>query len=151
MYPGNKIVAVAWLETLGLTAAVGQDLPADQRTWSDHGFVLVASSVGGSPGRHSPMRNPVQQIECWTNQPDSEHAPWNQANELAEQIIAATFRPGQNGLPGVPQVRLPLPTGYRPVLLRSVYALTEPNELPGDEAGFARVQIDVGLHWTEAS
>ena len=143
MYPTHKLVAVGWLQSLGLAAEVGLDLPADPTTWDDDGFVLVAGPVGGSPARHVPMRNPVVQIECWANRANSEFAPWNKAGSLAEELIEWSYR-------DIPQQRVPLPSGYRPVFLHSVYPLTEPNELPGDEAGFARVVCDFAFHWTEA-
>lgn len=142
MYPTHKLVALGWLESLGLAADVGLDLPADPTIWSDNGFVLVAGPVGGSPGRHVPMRNPVVQLEFWANRPDSEYAPWNKAGSLAEEVIEWTYR-------DIPDPRVPLPSGYRPAFVHSVYPLTEPNELPGDEAGYARVVCDFAFHWTE--
>ena len=145
MYPTHKLVALGWIQTLGLDAEVGLDLPADPTTWSDNGFILVAGPVGGSPGRHVPMRNPVVQIEFWANRPNSELAPWNKAGSLAEQVIDATYRDD------TAQWLVSLPSGYRPVFLHAVYPLSEPNELPGDDAGYARVVVDFALHWTEGA
>jgi hypothetical protein len=137
------MVAVAWLETLGLQAGVGLELPANLNSWAARGFVCVPLVIGGGPDPHTGMRNPVLQVDCWACRPGSDVSPWGQAAELAEQVTQAA-------LAEVTEPQLPMPTGYRGVLLRAVYPINEPREIQNDGAGFARVQIDLATHWTYA-
>ena len=139
--PSARMVAVAWLNRLGLDAGCGLELPADLDSWSEHGFVCVPVVAGGSPGRHVPMRSPVVQVDCWACRPGSDVAPWGKAAELAEQVFAAAYQE-----PLRPQ--LAMPSGYAPVLLRAVYPVTEPREIPNDGAGFARLEIDMQFVWS---
>lgn len=139
--PGARKVAAAWLATLGLQAATGEELPADLDSWSEHGFVCVPVVAGGSPGRHVAMRNPVLQIDCWACRPGSDVSPWGKASDLAEQVIDQSFNDAR-------QQRALHIDGFERVLLRSAYALTEPREIPNDGAGFARMTFDLSLLYT---
>lgn len=139
--PGHQAIALAWLGTLGLTAQTGSELPADPTSWAEHGYVTAGPVIGGTPGKHVGMRNPVVQIDCWANSLGSEHAPWGKATDLTEQILAGCYLLTLT-------YQLTLPTGFAPILLRSVYPLTEPREIRGDNADFARLNFDLALHWT---
>lgn len=141
--PSARKIAVAWLRTLGLDAGVGEELPADLDGWAAYGFVAVPIVAGGSPGVDVPMRNPVVQVDCWACRPGSPVAPWGKAADLAEQVMA-------RALTGVtyPPPQLVLPAGFAPARLLSLYPVTEPREIPNDGAGFARLEIDLALHYT---
>lgn len=140
-YPSNDLVAVLWLGTLGLDADdIGTSLPANPALWAARGYVQ-ATTVGGSPAVHVPMRAPAVQLDAWCCRPDSEQAPWNRAASLAGAIVDATYSQTR-------PVDLDMPSDYKGVRVHSVYPLSEPRPVTGDEAGFARVQFDALFHWS---
>lgn len=141
--PQSEMVAALWLETLGLAAdAIGTDLPADPISWATGGYVQV-STMGGSPHPYIPERAPTVQVDCWANRPNSELPPWNRAGDLAGQILNATYEPQL--------VALVMPIGFRPARVQTVTVLTEPRRMPGDPSGFARVMLELIMHWTWVS
>lgn len=139
--PSTDLVAVAWLGSLSLTTdGVGTVLPADPNTWAANGWVQV-TTVGGSPAVHIPMREGVVQVDAWCCRPNSELAPWNRAGSLAGEIVDACYRQER-------PVNISLPAGFRPVRVHTVYALTEPRAIEGDDSRFARYQLDVQVNWS---
>lgn len=144
-YPTAEQVAIAWLMTVpGVTPEkVATRLPADDTTWALTGFV-TATTVGGSPAsRYVPMREPILQIGCWAVNPGSAKPPWGKAGELAGRIVERTYT---DLAPGEFTVR----NGFLPVLLRSVWPLSEPRRITEDEAGYARYQFDLAFAYTVA-
>lgn len=138
--PGNDRVAVAWLETLGLTADdIGMEIPPPAE-WAINGFVQ-ASTIGGSPAVHVPMRNPVVQIDVWCCRLDSDQAPWGRAEDLDGQILEAAYAMTSPAEP-------PMPAGFRPVRVHSVFAVSEGRRIDSDEAGYARVSRDMEIFWS---
>jgi hypothetical protein len=142
IYPTPDLVAVTWLKSVaGLpTNQIATTLPADNSSWATSGFVQV-TAIGGNPGREVPFWQPAIQIDCWANNPNSQKPPWGKAGHLAATIQWATYGARQ---PGV----LALGGTFHPTRLMSVYPLTEPRRILSDEAGFARVQIDLLMTWT---
>ena len=142
IYPSPDLVAVTWLKTLtGLPAnQIATSLPADNSTWAASGFVQAAT-VGGTPNRDVPTYSPVIQVDCWANNVNSQKPPWGKAGHLAAVIQWATYGARQPGVLGMPD-------GFYPVRLMSVYPITEPRRILGDESAFARVQLDLSFMWT---
>lgn len=141
--PTAEQVAVAWAKTVdGIDPTkVATSLPADAEVWAATGFVTV-SVAGGSPQTHTPLYGPVVRFDCWAANLGSVKPPWGRAGSMAEAIQFATY--GFARLDVVPG-----PEFARARVL-SVYPLGSPFRVPGDEAGFARVFIDLRLHWTVA-
>lgn len=152
--PSAELVAVAWLKNIFSPTFdnIATNLPGDNTTWSDDGFIQVGV-VGGSPGVHVPMRNPVIQVDCWACNLNSQKPPWGKASALAETIVEALYDPESVGealtMPGTPGM-------YLRARVLSAYAVSEPRRLtlgrqttPEDSAtGFARLQFDMSMHWT---
>jgi hypothetical protein len=142
-----ELVMVAWIESIpGFTPNIaGTQLPADDTTWANTGFITV-SIVGGSPDVDVPVRKPVMQIDCWACTPGSNMPPWLQASGLAEQVRDACYdktafgrelRPTINGLT------------YPTAKATTVYVLTEPRRVYDDLGDYARYQMDVALSWIQ--
>lgn len=143
-YPSHELVATLWLDTLGLTADdIGSSLPGDPTLWATGGYVQ-ATTVGGQPAIHVPMFAPLVQVDCWASAPDSRQAPWGKAGDLAGQVVAATYA-------FTKPVDLVMPSDYEAVRVHSVYPVTEPRRIPGDDAGYARVNVDVIMRWSWVS
>ena len=138
--PSAEQVAVAWLKTLdGIpTDKVATNLPADHNTWTETGFLQVFT-VGGTPLIDVPMRSPSVQVSCWATAPPPAKAPWGKAHTLAENVVAGCYT--DEG-PWTVQ-----PSGFKTVRLFAAWPLMEPRRVPSDEAGFARVDVDLALRW----
>jgi hypothetical protein len=144
--PNTDLVAAAWLRLAVPGVGVATTLPSDVAPLRTAGFVRVAT-VGGSPGRDVPMRNPVVVAECWAAPAaSSAKPPWNRANGIAEQIMAATFDPALMGV----LIDLSAVGDYAPARVHTVVALTEPGRVDDDPSNFARFDIDLLLSWTAA-
>ncbi len=141
--PSAELVAVAWLKTLdGVPSdGVATTLPGDPTVWAANGFVQVGT-VGGSPAVHTPLRTPVVQVDCWANNSNSAKSPWGKSSALAELVVAATY--------SIRPRLLVMPEGFHNARLNTAWPLTEPRRIPGDEAGFARVNFDLALSWVVA-
>lgn len=141
-YPNNDLVAVAFLKAiLGWEANVGTELPGSD-SWVATGFVQ-ATVVGGSSNPNLPAKAPVISVKCWARNPgNSRRPPRNEANNLAETILARCFYAYQ-----VP-VTVTLPNGYPGAHVRSAYALGEPIYLPNDDSSYACFQFNLQLKWT---
>lgn len=141
VHANTTLVAVAWLQTLGLPAGkVGTSLPP-AAVWESTGFVKVGPTVGGGVNIYVPERHPVVQIDCYATFPgQSEKVNRGLANELAEIVRAACYDP----VPGVT-----LRAGITPVHLSSVYPISEPRELPEPVTNFGRFTLDLHIGWIE--
>lgn len=141
VHANSTLVAVAWLQTLGLPAGkVGTSLPSPA-VWDTTGFVVAGPTVGGGVNMYVPERHPVVQIDCYATFPgQSEKVNRGLANELAEVVYNATFAP-------VPAVTLR--AGIAPVHLSSVYVITEPREIPEPVSNFGRFTLDLHIGWME--
>lgn len=139
--PSAELVATAWLKTLpGIPeSGVATSLPGDPASWSTNGFIQVVT-VGGTPPVDTPMRTPVVQVSCWANNPGSAKTPWRKASVLAENVVAGCYADTQ-------QRQLPMPDGYRGARIHAVWPISEPRRIPQDEAGFARVDVDLAVTW----
>lgn len=141
-FPTSEQVAVAWLKTIdGVPVnGVATTLPGDNSTWAASGFVTV-TTVGGSPGVDTPLSHPVVQVDCWACNVNSQKPPWGKAGSLASLIKHACYRDP------FPQVVLDLGAQFHQAMVQAVYAVTEPRRLTDDPADFARVSMDLLVHW----
>lgn len=152
--PTDDLAAAAWVAQIpGIPLGkVGWTLPKHTE-WHGRGrtdgFVTVAI-VGGGAHPTAPIRLPVVEATCWaapsmTTEQGSVRVPWGRAGELAEAIVAETYRYAEAGASGIP---IPVPgKGYAPVTVMAAQILTAPRRVPGDVAGYARLQFDVQLTW----
>lgn len=149
LYATTELVAVAYIASLPTLAAdgVGMQLPADETTWAENGYVVVPVTVGGAPQSAMPVRRPVVQVECWATNPNSDVLPWGKANQLAEQIVASTFdrdiiaRPVYVTFGGV---------AYPQVKVSEAKALSEPRRVWSDLGDYAGYLLDLQLTWAQA-
>jgi hypothetical protein len=144
----SDLVALTWLRSIpGIDAGmVATTLPSDVSKWATAGFI-VASIPGGAPWAHIPVHRPVVSLDFWaanlapsgdvTSKP-----PWGKAHSLAELVRAATYEDIGMGI-----VELPV-SGLRARLL-SVFPLTEPRRVSGDDARYAHYQFDALMHWAD--
>lgn len=147
LYATNTLVAVAWIASIpGLTASgVGPQLPADETSWGDGGYIVVPFSVGGTPMAMAPVARPVVQVECWATIPNSPDLPWNMAENLAEQVRMATYDRS-----GAFSRRLTLPDGYPNARVIAAMVLTHPKRVWSDAGDYAGFLLDVQLTWVAA-
>jgi hypothetical protein len=144
LLPNTDLVASAWLRLAVPTIGVATTLPSDVTPLRTSGFVRVAA-VGGSPNRYVPMRAPVVAAECWAAPTaTSSKPPWNRANQLAEQIMAATFNPALMGV----TVDLSGVGDYAPARVHTVVALAEPGRVENDPSNYARYDVELLLSWS---
>ena len=144
----NAAVFIAWISTIADFTADGVDteLPQDTSTWSAHGFIVVPTTVGGTPHSVIPVRRPVGQVECRAVSPGSGRPPWGKAEDLAEQIRYATYDRNNFGRPltvsynGMP---------YPDALVRSAKFMTEPHRMYADGADYAGSSFDLALQWVQ--
>lgn len=139
--PTAEQVAVEWAKTVdGIDASkVATKLPADVSVWAATGFV-TATVVGGGDGTDTPVYGPVVRFDCWAANVDSSKAPWGRAGSLAEALRFATYSHHHQDVD--------LGVQFDPARILSVHPVGPPLRVPLDEAGFARVSVDVQLHWT---
>lgn len=146
LLPTTSVVGEAWL-ALAAPAGVraGRSLPeATDQAFRDSGFVRV-TPVGGNVDRDVPFRSPVVAAECWfPPDPRTRAIPWDEAEQLANQLVAATFDPRWQG------VLLDLPGEFGPALVHTVIALGDPARVTDDPRDFARFDIDLQINWTGA-
>lgn len=140
-YPSAELVAVAWAKAIGgeVPLAVATTLPSDNSSWAASGFIR-ATVLAANSAYNVPLHTPVVRFDCWACDPSSNKAPWGQATGLAHALLHATYA---RTVPA-----LVLPAGFYPARLLSVYPVGGPMRIPGDEAGFARVAVDIALSWT---
>ena len=143
--PSTEQVVVAWIKSIAGVPAnkVATTLPANTSAWEADGFVQV-TTVGGTPASHTPVRNPVVQVDCWACNVNTQSPPWGKASSLANLILEATYTDG------VPQ-HVELPEAFYSARLLSAYPMTEPRRITGDIAQFARVSFDLSVFWVVQS
>lgn len=141
--PSDELVLINWLKTLsGLpTSSIATTLPGDTTSWAASGFVTVLG-VGGGSEVYIPVHNPVVTVDTWATVPNSNRPPWVLASKLVELIVHRTYQ-------HTPDV-ISMPSGYADVYLHSVYPVSRPRRIPSDQAGFARISVDVQLQWSLA-
>lgn len=145
LHPTDERVAVAVLKLIdGLHGNVATDLPADQSTWAEHGFVTV-ETTGGTPQPYLPVHRPVLGVDCWAVTEHSIRPPWGKANQLWEAIRAAILPDG--GL--LPASITTLPDTYEQAVVTEARFLTHARRVPEDEAGLAHYVADLEINWKE--
>jgi hypothetical protein len=149
LHAPTDLVACAWIRSIpGLVAdGVSTQLPADETTWAANGFIVVPTTVGGSPHDTIPMHRSVVGVECWGTVPGSDRLPWGIPNQLALQIIAGTWDRTTFGRP------LAISAGtvqYPQAHVLGATALMEPRRIWSDIGDFAGYQFDLQLHWIAA-
>ena len=144
----NSAVFCAWIASIaGFTAdGVGTQLPPDDTTWAQHGYVVVPTTVGGSPHSVMPLRRPVAQVECRAVIPGSGVPPWGLAEDLAEQIRFATYDRRNFGRPLDIVVN---GVAYPSAQALSAKMLTEPHRMYGDAADYAGLAFDLAMQWIQ--
>lgn len=146
LYATTELVAQAWIASIpGWQAQVGEQLPADNTTWAETGFVAVAVA-GGSPDVDIAIKKPVVQVDCWACSPGSNKPPWGMANNLAEQIRAACYDHTTFGRELRPQLNGVV---YPTAKATTVYPLTEPHRMYGDVGDNAGYSFDLMLNWVQ--
>jgi hypothetical protein len=144
----SRLVFTAWIASIpGFTASgVGNQLPTDETTWSQGGYVVVPATVGGTPEGNMPLRKPVGQVECWATIPGSDKLPWNMAEDLAEQIYFATLDRFSFGrLLNISENGVAYPSARA----SSAKVLTEPHQIWSDIGDYAGWGFDLLLQWTQ--
>lgn len=147
LLPNTDLVAVTWLRRNEKFSArdigVSTSLPAD-RSKIVKGF-LTTQIIGGSPDVELPVRRPVVSVSSWAAPATegSSKTPWPQAAAIAEWVWEQTWdRAHQN-------VTLSFSlAGYAQARVFTVEALTEPRRVEDDPSGYARVDVDLLIHWT---
>jgi hypothetical protein len=144
LIPNSSLVAVTWLreQVPYLEGNVATELPrpADDNAWLAKGFVVVRP-VGGTPGQNG-LRRPVLSLSAYAKAKNSGRPPRNVANQCIEQIRAATIQ-----YRTTPQLITAMPSAYKDAKVLDVTMRTEPTEMPGDEADYARYQADIEIWW----
>lgn len=142
----TDLVAVAWIASIpGLVAdGVASQLPADENKWAANGFIVVPTSVGGSPMRSVPVHMPVIQVECWGTVPGSAKLPWGIPDQLAAQIYRGTLdRTTFGRLLNITAGGLTYPSAR----VKSAEMLTEPRRIWHDTGDYAGKTFDLKLTW----
>lgn len=145
LVPTNELVAQEWVRSIpGLTAFVDSQLPSDESVWTTNGAVIV-NIVGGAPNIYLKVRNPVIQVDCWQNNPNSDKLPWNLAVALAEQVRTALeddetlnrlLTISVNGV------------NYQSAWAQTAYVMTEPRRVYSDAGDYAGCSFDCAISWT---
>lgn len=149
LHAPTDLVAQAWIRSIeGLVAdGVAGQLPSDETTWAVNGFVVVPTTVGGSPHSSIPVRRPVLQVECWGTVPGSAKLPWGIPNQLAEQIRFGTYDRTTFGRP------LIIKSGtvtYPQAHVLSAQIMTEPRRVWSDAGDYAGFLFDLMLQFVAA-
>jgi hypothetical protein len=101
--------------------------------------------VGGTPNLDIPERAPVIEVNCYAVKVGSSKPPWNLASQLAEIVIAETYRSDAGA-------RLVLPgTGYGLALVQTAAVVSEVRRVSADTGSYAHAQFDLVLRWRNAS
>lgn len=149
LHANTDLVAVAWIRSIpGLVAdGVATQLPPDETTWAENGFVVVPTQVGGSPHATMPLRRPVVQVETWGTVPGSDKLPWGIPSQLAEQIRFGTYdRASFSRLLTITAGGVTYPLAR----VLSAKMLTEPRRIWSDRGDYAGVMFNLMLQWIAA-
>lgn len=149
LHASSERVAVAWIMSIpGLVAdGVATQLPSDETSWAKNGFVVVPTSVGGTPESNMPVRRPVVTVETWGTVPGSDKIPWGIPDQLMAQIIAGTYDRTTFGRP------LTLVAGkvtYPTARVLSATAMSEPRRIWSDVGDYGGYTADIRLDWIAA-
>jgi hypothetical protein len=141
LHAASDLVAQAWIRTVpGLTAdGVAGQLPSDETSWAQGGFVVVPVTVGGSPHDTIPLRRPVVQVECWATVRGI-------ANQLAEQIRFGTYDRVNFGRPLSISAG---PVAYPSARVLSAKMMTEPHRAWSDAADYGAFVFDLQFQWVQ--
>lgn len=141
-FPTPEQVAVAWLKTVtGVPAAkVATALPGDTTAWADTGFLTVRS-LGGAGDVDLPRALAAVQVDAWACTVNSQKPPWGLAGHLAGLVWQGCYDQPQPG-------RFVVLDDFYPARVSAVFPLSQPRRIPGDEAGFARYELDLQLVYT---
>lgn len=143
LHVDSELVGVAWVKAaLGWSGNVGTELPGDQSSWAELGFVQM-SVVGGSESPDLSFGAPVFAVDCWAVVPNSRRPPWNMASQLCTLIKKAAFDAHVSPLLVTP------PGGYASAAVRSAVAQTVPIRMLDDPSSFARKRFHLQMWWTE--
>lgn len=136
--PTNDLVAVAYLpRVIELDAShISTELPTDQTSWADSGFITV-NTAGGTPHPDLPQRAPVLTLDFWAVK-----GKWNLAAKLAESVVDAFEGRMDNAT-------FDVKTNYSRARVLDGRVLTEPRKVRNDPSLFARLTLDLLLHWTK--
>jgi hypothetical protein len=148
LHAPSDLVCQSWVRTIaGLTAdGVAGQLPSDETSWAANGFVVVPTTVGGTPHDTIPIRRPVVQCECWGTVPGSDKLPWGIPNQLCEQIRAGTYDRVNFGRPLTISSG---PVAYPSARVISAKMMTEPRRVWSDAGDYAGYLFDLMLHWVQ--
>lgn len=141
-HANTPLVAAAWLATItGLPAgSIGISRPPVDK-WPAAGFVSLGPIFTAARETNGPpLRWPIVQIDCVAVRPNSKKPNYFAAADLAEIVWHATL---------LEPPALTLPIGVNPVHLSTLYAITEPEQVPEPDTGFAHYSIDVCVGWIE--
>lgn len=137
--PNSPLVAVAWLQALGLPAGTAR--PAAATSWAASGFLVV--SVVGSAGIRdlSPQRKPILSIDSWGVSPSGSKPPKGLAAgnlEILRRHVESFTAP----------VAVNPGTGYAQAMISDVWIeRAEPQEIPDPDSSYAHYVQDIGLAW----
>jgi hypothetical protein len=114
LHNNSEQVAIAWLNAQADLAnvGIGTTLPQDYTSWSDYGFIQLATTGRGHSNPEIRYRSPLITAHCWAVNPTKQRPPWGKANDLAEIVWAATEVDGNGienlttGLTAAPKVRV---------------------------------------------
>jgi len=149
LLPTPERVGVAWLKANvpWLDNNVATSLPKEVGTWSDVGFVTVAS-IGGGRGAAPGGRLSVLGLTYYGVAATSGKPPWEQTAQLAERVREAVDPTGKAYGTTRGLYRLTnLGAAYNDAKVLNVEWLSEPQRRPGDTADFAMFTNDIALHW----
>jgi hypothetical protein len=146
--PTSAFVAVQWAKLIPNFAAnavqIASRLPKDDTPLRGSGFVRMRS-VGGVGDVYVPRRNSVVVAECWAAPGDkgSTKLPLGRAGNIAEWLWEATY---DHALMNV-VIDFPIP-GYPRVAVKTVEALSVPDQIDDPNPLFARFDLNLLVHWT---
>lgn len=126
-----ELVAIAWLKQQANIPvnAVGTTLPEGTLdvppAWLDTGFIQVMVSGRGTSESHLGYRAPVMTAHCWAASRNKQKPPWNQANDLAEDIWHACAIDNN----GIENLTLSV-TAAPKVRILKAWGVGEPRRLP---------------------
>lgn len=145
----SDLVFVEWIKTAAAVTAdgVATQLPTNETLWSANGFIVVPTTVGGTPHDTIPVRRPVGQVECWGTVPGSDKLPWGIPNLLADQVRIATYDRLNFGRP------LAIVKGsvtYPVAVVKAAQIMSEPRRIWSDVGDYAGFTFDLMLHWVQA-
>ncbi len=143
LYPNAEVVVTEWVRGLDdVTDNVGTKLP-DTDTWSTDGFIRVAG-IFENINYYTGVREAIATLEVYWWTPNMSTPPYPKANNLAEQVVAATMPPFHK----VHKGRVTLPSRYYDVNILEATVANGPRRDPRPEyANRAVYLVDLRLVW----